>query len=1387
MGLPVLVILTFGIAMSENRLNRSQPPSSDQQYDAFLSHNSQDKPAVELLARKLEDEAGLKTWLDKWNLIPGDPWQEAIEEALTRSLTCVVFLGPSGFGAWHHEEMRNALDLRVSNFNNKLRVIPVLLPGSIMPERSKLPSFLARLTWVDFRAGLENNESFHRLVAGIRRVVPGRMDITPSPVVICPYRGLEVFDEAHAPFFFGREAMTQHLVETMRQTRFLAVLGPSGSGKSSLARAGLLPKLRAGALPFSNRWKFVKFRPGYRPIEALATCVLAENISAAPVEDLIERLSTAKNGLHLEVQLYLTKQFADAEREKARCVILVDQFEEIFTLCQDEQEKLKFIENLRYAGFIEGGQTVIVLTMRADFLPQAAQYVTLAEIISDHQFLVSPFDEADIRRVIEEPALAVGLRFESGLVERILSDFGNEPGTLPLLEDALLQLYEHRSSDLLTQQAYDQIGGVKGALAKRAEDIYNRFTPKKQEITRRLLLRLTQPGDGTADTRRRATRAELWSQAEERQDVDKVIEALTKSRLISISKVADGPEQVDVAHEALIRGWPRLGGWINEDRAGLRLHRRLTEAAMEWERDNRAEDYLYRGLKLAQAVEWRRGHEAALNEIEREFLNASVGRENRADEEEKERQQRELEAAKKIAETETHRAETERKSRLRLRWFSIILLILLLGAVSLAMFAIQQRNRANENAKRSTLLLYAANLNLAKSAFDEKRWMRGFDLLEGYIPQDGMTDQDDLRDFYWRHLWHLTHNEKMTLEGKEQNADVVAFTSDGKILAMGNSDGTVILWDVKAKREISRFDSQSEGIESVRFLENDNVLASSSITGKIELWNIKTEQEVTTFNVADIEVTEDENSSVVFSPDGRILASTVVVIEHCGECGIDLWDIKSGKKKATLKGHTQNIYAMAFSPDGKTLASGSADQTIKIWDLNTGHELATLRAEEWVRSITFSPDGKVLASGGMTGTVSLWDVRSHRELVQLKGHSGIVRVVEFSADGKLLASGCDDATIKLWDVQNRQELRTLKSHIETINSIVFSPDRNIVASASGDGCVKLWEIKTIEESTMLKDHKGQMWHVAFSPDGQMVAGGTEDGSVVLWDVKEGHEVATFSGHDNPINVVAFSPDSKILASGDRGNVYHSSKQGRIKLWNVQSGREFSTLIGHTGAILSLAFSSDGKTLASGDSDNTIIIWNVITGHEVSRLAGHKNSVSAVAFSPDDRNLLSAGDDGTIKIWDVNQGLNLMTLKGPDEVEVYAAAFSPRGDMVASGGKDKTIRLWDVRSRKEVAILKGHEEAIRWIVFAPDGKSLASASSDGTVKLWDARSGQELVTLHKGVWGDSVHGLSFTKDGRLLNCVSSDWVIRFYYAATDEEVANQRTKRTEAHLLGDSTE
>lgn len=1342
-------------------------------FDVFLSHNSKDKPAVETLARRLEDEAKLRPWLDKWNLVPGDPWQEGIENALDQSRTCAVFLGPSEYGGWHHEEMRTALGLRISQRERKFRVIPVLLPGAVMPERSILPAFLSRLTWVDFRAGLDNEEEFRRFVAGISGVAPGRMDgISSSVGVECPYRGLEVFDETHTRFFFGREAMTQHLVEALRQTRFLAVLGPSGSGKSSLARAGLLPALRVGALPSSERWIYVKFKPGAHPLETLAIHLTSEDISTTPVTELHKSLFAAENTLHLQMRLGLTKYFlVEKEREQARCLILVDQFEEIFTLCRDEMERLRFIDNLRYAGFIEGGQTIIVITMRADFLAQAALHTSLAEIISDHTFLVSPLDEIDTRRAIEAPAQFVGLRFEDGLVERILREFGNEPGTLPLLEDTLLQLFEHRKADALTQQAYDQIGGVQGALAQRADTLYENFNPEQQAIARRILLRLTQPGEDTADTRRRATKSELWSRPDEQPIVEQVIETLTNARLLTISRESDAGEQVDVAHEALIRGWPKLGQWINEDRAGLRLHRRVTEAAMEWQRENRSEDFLYRGVRLAQAVAWRETNETELNDLERAFLDSSVSHERRTEEEEKERQRLELEAAQRLAETEKQRAEVEQqraeeqtKAKTKFQRLSAVMVGLALVAFIAAGVAWKQQQTAERNEQLVQQLNYVTNIRLAQAEWEVGNRVNAYRALDELLPVSGSPQENDKRDFVWYYLYRQFHPEIMTLKADAYDSvQSVAFSPDGKILAIAIGE-----------------------------------LLSPS-PGKIKLLNVATGTELWTLegHIRDV-------NSVVFSPDGQVLASAGGALSNDAAM-VKLWDVATGRELATLIGHRESVQSVAFSPNGKILASGSYDNTVKLWDVVTHREVAVLQNTGAVESLAFSPDGRILAVNDMYGDVTLWDPISKTNLVTLSGSCKLC-FLAFSPDGRLLARGGT-----LWDVASHKEIFKLGG-----GDVAFSPDGRLLATVSGEGLgptylIDIWDVATGSKLTTLYDDN-PVYSLAFSPDGQTISTGGENGIVRFLAISTQKELSVLKNYTNSESL-AFSPDGKTLVTAGAGEP--------IKFWDVTTREKLASPWG-TEVFASgrgLALSPDGQTLAIGQGEmwgkdepvEGIFLVDVSTGKKRTALldvydggehsdditfspdgrnlaacgrgyfklwevastrehvlAGQAGWCSAVSFSPDSRLLATGSGDEGVKLWDVTNGKELMILNVKDAT--YPVAFAPDGQTLATGSGDGlggyTVKLWNIATGQQLATLAGHTKEVLSVVFSPDGRTLASASEDGIVKLWDFATRKELITLNG--YGPT-YSLAFSPDGsRLASSQGRLWI-----RATDAEIKQMR--------------
>jgi hypothetical protein len=587
----------------------------------FLSHNSQDKPTVQRIAEKLRD-AGLEPWLDRWYLAGGDVWQDDLAGALGASAACAVCVGPNGLGDWEREEVGIAQDRATRD--RTFRLFPVLLPGLPEPFDSVavLPPFLRNRVWVDLRKGVESEANLHVLVRAIRGLPEGPVVRSDPQSETSPYRGLRPFEEDHAEFFFGRDTDVQQLLEKLRATRFLAVVAPSGSGKSSLVRAGLVPALRRGELPESGTWPIRILTPGPRPLEVLAMSVarlIADDDVLGRARQLRDLMMQDAQGLHWE----LLRQ-AQPLPGRERAVLVIDQFEEVFTLCDSDAERAQFLANVLYAATVPLGYGVIIIALRADFYERCAAYPELAGAVAAHQHLVSPMPPDRLREVIEEPAHLAGLELEDGLVDVILEDVGEEPGMLPLLEHALWEVWQRRVGCLLTLQGYHLAGEVTSALARRADDLYTSLVPEEQGVARRVLLQLAEPGDGTPTTRRRATMHELLQTGGARQPIEAVVHALVDARLLTTSQSErTGEEMVDVAHEALIRHWPRLRGWIDEERQWLRLRSRVRQATNEWREHGADHSFLFGGVRLLELEEYTANHQLEGTDDEAAFLAAS--------------------------------------------------------------------------------------------------------------------------------------------------------------------------------------------------------------------------------------------------------------------------------------------------------------------------------------------------------------------------------------------------------------------------------------------------------------------------------------------------------------------------------------------------------------------------------------------------------------------------------------------------------------------------------------------------------------------------------------------------------------------------------------------
>jgi WD40 repeat protein len=1304
-------------------------------FDVFLCHNGLDKPAVELIARKLK-RAGLQPWFDKWCLTPGGNWQAELAAGLAASAACAVCVGPSGVGDWEALELQLANDRMAKD--RSFRHFLVLLPGIPEPfDTTTLPPFLSLRTWVDLRTDIEDDRAFQRLIHAIKGIAPGAeaAAFVEARDDVCPYQGLIPFDEEHAEFFFGRDAELQRLIEKLKSTRFLAVLGPSGSGKSSLVRAGLIPSLRKGALAYSNTWPICLLTPTAHPLTAL-TAHLMRLYPHGAMQETLDRVSEDPRTLHLAVSLALL------DRPSTDNVVwVVDQFEEIFTLCQDLRIRGQFLANLLYAASIPAGRNIVILTLRADFYAKCAFFPELSSRLASHQFLVTPMAEDNLRQAIEHPARRVGLQLESKLTETILHDVANQPGTLPLLEHALLELWKCRRGHMLTLEGYQERGGVRGAIAKRAEETYEKLNTDERVIVRRIMLRLTQPGEGTEDTRRRATMTELSMKPHENEAVERVISAMTEARLLTVSgDDATNERFVEVSHEALIRGWPTLRQWIEEDRVGIRIHRRLTEAAQEWERSSHDESLLYQGTKLAQAREWRDRHQTELNQLEQDFLDMSMTLQVREEEEAKARDSRELEAAKRLADTERHRAEvaealarSEQRARVRQRRFMFGFLFLVLIAMTTAALAVrlEKMSRSRELAAIATsklpsdpeLSLLLAREAIVVSATAEAEEALRRSLLESHV--------------------------RARFKGHSKALSEADFSPNGEYVVTASQDNSARIWDARTGRSRAELKGHTGPVFSAAFSPDSKFILTGSQDATARTWDANTGQYLIEFKGHQGPV-----FIAIFSPNGRL----ILTASEDGTARI--WDTGTGRELFQLKDHGRPLTSATFSPDGKLVLTAGEDSTARIWDADTGHSLKELTGHrDFVFHAIFSPDGKLAATASRDGTARVWDIGTGRKMIELTGHKGAVSSVGFSADGNFIVTSSRDATARIWKVPTGDYVAELKAHTSPISSAQFSSDSKLLVTADLNGVGRLWDTSTWRNLAELKGHTAPISTVSFSPDSKLVLTASLDSTACLWDATVGQSIGDLKGHSGPVFGAAFSPDSKLVIT--------ASRDGTSRIWDTPTGRSVAELVSHRGPVVSATFNIDGKLALTASEDTTARVWDAGTGHALTELKGHTGSVMSATFSPDSKLVATGSEDNTARIWRISNGPSSIELKGHNG-PVFSITMSPDGAVVVTTSWDTTARIWDLSTGKSLHELKGHTGPVSSAAFSPDGKTIATIGLDGTPRVWETATGKLLVELHGHT--APVFSVAFSPDGRVIATAGQDRTARLWETKSGRIVA-----------------
>ncbi|WP_395845873.1 CHAT domain-containing protein [Cystobacter fuscus] len=1195
------------------------------------------------------------------------------------------------------------------------------------------------------------------------------------PVAIRPYRGLLPFEARHQRFFFGREALSQRLLQQVQRAaqgqvpRFQVVAGASGAGKSSVVMAGLVPRLPA------KEWDVLVVRPG----ELVRGSTSREDPSAA-LAGLLRQLRALRGAEELPSSAGATSEQVLEEAGRLRearpgrkLLLVMDQMEEVFTQLGGVEACTTLMRTLwRLSNSPEFGG-VLLGTMRVDHFERCGEVVLekdkrLDAVVYDeaHHVFVAHLAAEEVAATIEEPARLVGLEPEEGLVDKLCEDVGHEPGALPLLEYTLDLLWQRREGGWLTHAAYAEMGGVAGALTHTADQLYEALSEAQQRQARRLLVRLVDFRDAASpQTRRRAWVEEVRpEQAEARDAFDAVLERLVGSRLL----VKDGENRpcardgtwVQFAHEELIRRWERLQKWMKEDWEREQQLREVEEWALKWESNHAGEDkgasYLLTGDRLGYAHRVQQKYRGELSARSRCLIARSNDAANRA------------------------------RRRMK-QGVSVLATLLVLALVSTALaFWLRQ-----EELEQKTAALHSARTAQVERLRLRDPTLAALVLREVARPEASPEWRQDVVD-----LLQLPMTTAV-LEGHSGYVKEASFSPDGTWVVTASGDGTARVWraDGSDKDHPLVLSGHAGPVSSAAFSPNGAWVVTASGDGTARVWRAdgsdKDHPLVLSGHAGPV-------SSAAFSPNGAW------VVTASGDGTARVWRADGSDKDhpLVLSGHAGPVSSAAFSPDGTRVVTASSDGTTRVWRADGSdkdHPLVISGHESLVSSAAFSPDGAWVVTASEDGTARVWrvDGSDKDHPLELSGDVDEVSSAAFSPDGTRVVTASSDGTTRVWhaDGSDKDRPLVLSGHAGPVSSAAFSPDGTRVVTASGDGTARVWRADGSDKDhpLVLSGHAGRVSSAAFSPDGTRVVTASGDGTARVWraDGSYKNHPLVLSGHEGPVSSAAFSPDGTrvVTASGDKtvrvwradgSDKDHplvlSDYEGPVSsaafspdgAWVVTaSGEETAVwradgsdrehplvLSGHESLVSSAAFSPDGTRVVTASGDGTARIWRA-DGSDKDHplvLSGHAGPVSSAAFSPDGTRVVTASGDGTARVWraDGSDRDHPLVLSG-DADEVFSAAFSPDGTRVVTASSDGTTRVWraDGSDREHPLVLSGHESLVSSAAFSPDGTRVVTASGDGTARVWRADGSDKDHPLVLSGHAGRVSSAAFSPDGTRL--------------------------------------